>query len=258
MVTGSSSGIGEAIAWRFAKLGYRTLLHGGANAEKLQQLSDRFAEDGLVHQALLFDLGNSGDVDRFVDDAWSRFGRVDVLVNNAGVDLVTQDTQLSLDEKLGKLIDVDVQSTMLLSLKVGERMREVSRESNASNGHFSICNIGWDQAYQGMAGESGVLFSTSKGAIMSMTKSLAQSLAPEVRVNCVAPGWIQTKWGVGASDYWQSRAKAESLMDRWGTPEDVANMVGFLSGAEASFVSGQVINVNGGFRYNRDSSNLDA
>ena len=85
-----------------------------------------------------------------------------------------------------------------------------------------IVNIGWDQAEHGMAGDSGEMFAATKGAVMAFTKSLARSLAPEVRVNCLAPGWIKTAWGEQASEYWQERASGESLLGRWGTPEDVA------------------------------------
>jgi 3-oxoacyl-[acyl-carrier protein] reductase len=83
---------------------------------------------------------------------------------------------------------------------------------------------------------------------MAFTRSLAKSLAPRVRVNCVAPGWIKTSWGEDASEHRQQRAIAESLLERWGTPEDVARAVRFLVGPEASFITGQVLNVNGGFR----------
>ncbi len=84
---------------------------------------------------------------------------------------------------------------------------------------------------------------------MAFSKSLARSLAPEVRVNCVAPGWIQTAWGENTSDYWQSRATRESLVGTWGTPEDVAATIGFLVSPAARFVNGQTIAVNGGFNH---------
>jgi 3-oxoacyl-[acyl-carrier protein] reductase len=83
---------------------------------------------------------------------------------------------------------------------------------------------------------------------MAFSRSLARSLAPEVRVNCVAPGWIKTAWGEQASDYWQQRAVRESLLGRWGTPEDVAAAVRFLVSPAAGFITGQVIAVNGGLR----------
>jgi 3-oxoacyl-[acyl-carrier protein] reductase len=117
----------------------------------------------------------------------------------------------------------------------------------------AILTMGWDQAVQGMAGPSGELFSTSKGAVMALTKSLAQSLAPHVRVNCLAPGWIKTKWGEDASEYWAQRAKREALMSRWGTPDDVANMAAFLCSKQSSFISGQIMRINGGFRYAAES-----
>ncbi len=84
-------------------------------------------------------------------------------------------------------------------------------------------------------------------AVMSFAASLAQSVAPMVRVNTVAPGWIRTAWGETVNDYWNERAKAESLMNRWGHPDDVAKAVVYLADPNNSFVTGEVINVNGGW-----------
>jgi 3-oxoacyl-[acyl-carrier protein] reductase len=103
-----------------------------------------------------------------------------------------------------------------------------------------------------MEGDAGELFATTKGAIMAMTKSLAQSFAPHVRVNCIAPGWIETKWGQQTSTYWDQRAKSESLMNRWGKPQDVASAALFLCSPAASFISGHILPVNGGFRYRQN------
>ena len=109
-----------------------------------------------------------------------------------------------------------------------------------------ILNIGWDQSDRGMEGYSGELFATAKNAVMGFSRSLAVSLAPHVRVNCIAPGWILTAWGEGASDYWQQRVMNETPMKRWGLPQDIAGMARFLLSDEASYITGQVINVNGG------------
>jgi 3-oxoacyl-[acyl-carrier protein] reductase len=119
-------------------------------------------------------------------------------------------------------------------------------ESGRNRAGGTIVNIGWDQAQWGMAGDSGEMFAAVKGAVMSFTRSLAKSLAPQVRVNCIAPGWIQTKWGQHASDYWQQRAKGESLLERWGTPDDVAAVACFLVSPAARFITGQSWDVNGG------------
>jgi 3-oxoacyl-[acyl-carrier protein] reductase len=155
------------------------------------------------------------------------------------VDVLTGEaSNWSFEEKLAALWKVDVVGTLRLSRAVGQRMRE--------RGHGTMLNIGWDQAETGMAGDSGEMFAAVKGAVMAATRSLAKSLAPEVRVNCVAPGWIRTDWGEKASQHWQDRARRESLMGRWGTPEDIARTARFLVSPAAKFINGQVIAINGG------------
>jgi 3-oxoacyl-[acyl-carrier protein] reductase len=97
-----------------------------------------------------------------------------------------------------------------------------------------------------MEGDSGELFATSKNAIMGFTRSLATSLAPSVRVNCIAPGWIRTSWGQDASETWQQRVLRETPLGRWGMPEDIAQLARFLASPSASYITGQVVNCNGG------------
>jgi 3-oxoacyl-[acyl-carrier protein] reductase len=180
----------------------------------------------------------------FVDPAWDCYGGIDVWVNNAGADLLTgEEVQLNYESKLQRLLDLDVRSSMLLSRMVGLRMRELGAASSLSR---SIINVGWDQASTGMEGDSGELFAAAKSAVMGFTRSLAVSLAPHVRVNCIAPGWIRTAWGETASDDWQQRVRRETPMRRWGLPQDVAALARFLAASEASYMTGQIINVNGG------------
>ena len=155
--------------------------------------------------------------------------------------LTTSSAQEDFYTKLQQLWQVDVRATIALSRGAGRRF--VERETPAA----TILNIGWDQAAVGMAGDSGEMFAAVKGAVASFTLSLARTLAPQVRVNCLAPGWIKTAWGDDASQYWQQRAAGESLLGRWGTPEDVAQAARFLVSPEAGFITGQVVAVNGGF-----------
>ena len=184
------------------------------------------------------DLSDAGAQDEFVRAAW-RWRQVDVWINNAGADVLTGDmADWPFEKKLESLWRMDVVATLRLSRAVGNLMRE--------RGHGVIVNMGWDQAETGMAGDSGEFFAATKGAVMAATRSLAKSLAPEVRVNCLAPGWIQTEWGEKASAEWQERARRESLLQRWGTPEDVARAACFLASPAAEFVNGQIISVNGG------------
>jgi 3-oxoacyl-[acyl-carrier protein] reductase len=109
-----------------------------------------------------------------------------------------------------------------------------------------IVTMGWDQAETGMEGDSGEVYSAAKGAVMAFTRSLALSLAPSVRVNAIAPGWIKTAWGEMTSAYWQDRVIRETPLRRWGDPADVAAVARFLVSREAAFVTGQVLRVNGG------------
>jgi 3-oxoacyl-[acyl-carrier protein] reductase len=106
--------------------------------------------------------------------------------------------------------------------------------------------MGWDQAETGMEGDSGELFAASKGAVMAFSRSLALSLAPQVRVHCLAPGWIRTAWGEGASGRWQERVLRETPLRCWGRPEDVAAVTRWLVSPAASYLDGQVVRVNGG------------
>jgi 3-oxoacyl-[acyl-carrier protein] reductase len=106
--------------------------------------------------------------------------------------------------------------------------------------------MGWDQAETGMEGDSGELFAATKGAVLAFTRSLALSLAPAVRVNALAPGWIKTRWGESASATWQDRVRRETPLARWGAPEDVARVARFLVGPAAAFLTGQTIRINGG------------
>lgn len=187
---------------------------------------------------LPLDLSESQRFNTFVAAAWEQWGGLDGWVNNAGVDLLTgPESRLDYSQKLERLLNVDVRSAVLLSKLVGERMRSAGG---------AILNIGWDQADRGMGGDSGELFAAAKNAVMGCTRSLAVSLAPAVRVNCIAPGWIRTAWGEQASDVWQQRVLDETPLRRWGTPEDVARMARFLLSSEAAYITGQVINVNGG------------
>jgi 3-oxoacyl-[acyl-carrier protein] reductase len=242
VVTGSSSGIGRAIALTLANLGADLVIHGYRNIEGLAETAALIAQRGRQAFPLTADLADPAARNNFVQQAWNCCGKVDIWVNNAGVDVLTgAAASWSFEKKLAELWRVDVVASIELSRTVGARMK--------AQGSGTIINIGWDQAEQGMAGDSGELFAATKGAVMAFTRSLAASLAPQVRVNCVAPGWIKTKWGAGAPEEWQHRAVNEALLARWGTPEDVAGAVRFLASPDAAFLTAQTIYVNGGFKH---------
>jgi 2-amino-4-hydroxy-6-hydroxymethyldihydropteridine diphosphokinase len=225
LVTGSTRGIGAAIAAALEREGACVVRHGRQPTSAAGPI-------------LIADLQQPHAVDHLVEQAWNSAG-LDILVCNAGADILTGEAfHWSFEEKLELLWAVDVQATVRLSRLIGQRMKE--------RGHGCIVTMGWDQAEHGMEGESGQLFALVKGAVMAFTRSLAKSLAPEVRVNCLAPGWIRTAWGETASRYWQERVRRETPLARWGLPEDVAAAAVWLASPEAAFITGQIIPINGG------------
>jgi 3-oxoacyl-[acyl-carrier protein] reductase len=169
-------------------------------------------------------------------DAW---GRLDIWVNNAGADVLTGAARaLPVDEKLRRLLAVDVMGTLYGSQTAGAAM-------HARGG--SIINVAWDHVWHGYGTDYGVLFGASKGAVAGMSASLARQLAPSVRVNTIAPGWIKTAWGEGSvGAQIEDRIIATTPLARWGLPADIAQVVTFLASDAASFITGQVIPVNGG------------
>lgn len=239
LVTGSSSGIGRVIAETLAGAGAALIVHGRRSAARLDEVARACSErHGVAAQSLLADLRDESACLQLVERAW-QIGPVDIWINNAGADILTgDDRHLPFERKLDVLWHVDVRATMILSRAVGAPMRE--------RGHGVIINMGWDQAETGMAGDSGELFAATKGAIMAFSRSLALSLAPQVRVNCLAPGWICTAWGTHASQAWQDRVLRETPLARWGTPTDVAQTALWLASPGAAFITGQIVRVNGG------------
>ncbi|MGE3408609.1 MAG: SDR family NAD(P)-dependent oxidoreductase [Pirellulales bacterium] len=241
VVTGSSGGIGRAMALELAAAGADVLVHGRSRRQAADSVAAEIAALGRQSHVILCDLADGQQHAPLVEAAWQWRGGVDIWINNAGADVLTgEPAKWPFERKLAELWQVDVTATLRLSRMAGAHMRQ--------RGSGVILNIGWDQAEQGMAGDSGELFAATKGAVMAFTRSLAQSLAPQVRVNCIAPGWIRTAWGENASSAWQERAQQECLLARWGTPEDVARTSRFLCSPDAAFITGQVWNVNGGWK----------
>lgn len=244
VVTGASSGIGRAIALELANAGANVVVHYCSNAAGAQEVVDTVRNSGRKSISIQADLSDPTQQNQLCDQAWSWDDAVNVWINNAGVDVLTGEAaQLSFEEKLDRLWRVDVAATMRIGRNIGQRMKTTFADKDKG----VILNVGWDQAATGMSGDSGEMFAAVKGAVMAFTKSLAKTLAPSVRVNCLAPGWIKTSWGEDASTYWQDMAVKQSLLKRWGTPQDVARVARFLSSPAADFITGESIPINGGF-----------
>lgn len=238
-VLGSTSGIGREVALTLSEAGADVIVHGRSSLDAAEKVAAEARSLGVRAHVLMADLADRDAGDRLAEEAWDLWGGLDAWLQIAGADTLTgPDAKLSFDEKLDRLWAVDVVATIRLARAIGHRMK--------SRGGGSIVTMGWDQAETGMEGDSGELFAATKGAIMAFTRSLALSLAPSVRVNALAPGWIKTAWGASASPAWQDRVLREVPLARWGTPEDIARAARFLVGPDASFLTGQVLRINGG------------
>ncbi len=236
LVTGSTGGIGRAVALALARAGADIIVHGRRPGDAVVAEIETHAARG---RAIRADLRDPDATKTFADAAWSVWDGLDIAVLNAGVDILTGDAaKWPFERKLNELLAVDVASTIVLGRSLGKRMRE--------RGRGVILTVGWDQAETGMEGDSGQLFAAAKGAVMAFSRSLALSLAPTVRVNCLALGWIRTDWGASASEVWQERVRRETPLGRWGTPEDVAAAAEWLSSPAAAYITGQTIRINGG------------
>jgi 3-oxoacyl-[acyl-carrier protein] reductase len=190
---------------------------------------------GLVVQA---DLRTRAACERLVAEAHDALGGIDVWVNNAGADVLTGEAaDWEWERKLDLLLAVDLKGTIACSYAVADLMRERGG---------AIVNMSWDHVASGMAGENPELFSAVKGGVLAFSRSLAKSLAPDVRVNVLCPGWIETAFGEQADREFHRSVAERTPLGRWGSPRDVAGAAVYLASPEAAFVTGQAINVNGG------------
>jgi 3-oxoacyl-[acyl-carrier protein] reductase len=239
-VTGASGGIGRAIAEAYAAEGAVVLLTHRASPERAREVADAIAARGgraLVRQA---DLATRDACERLVAEAREQLGRLDVWVNNAGADVLTGEAAAwEWEHKLDTLLAVDLKGTIACSYAAGEVMRRQARGG-------TIVNMSWDHVTTGMAGENPQLFAAVKGGVLAFSKSLARSLAPEVRVNVLCPGWIETSFGEQADRGFHRSVAQDTPLGRWGRPQDVADAALYLASPGAAFLTGQAINVNGG------------
>jgi 3-oxoacyl-[acyl-carrier protein] reductase len=239
-VTGSSSGIGRAIAETYAAAGAVVLLTHRASPERAREVADAIAARGgraLVRQA---DLATRDACERLVAEAREDLDRVDVWVNNAGADVLTGEAAAwEWERKLDVLLAVDLKGTIACSYAAGEVM-------GRQEGGGTIVNMSWDHVTTGMAGDDPQLFAAVKGGVLAFSKSLARALAPSVRVNVLCPGWIETGFGEQVDREFHRSVAEGTPLGRWGRPQDVANAALYLASREAAFVTGQAINVNGG------------
>lgn len=237
LITGGSRGIGEKIAERFAQAGYNLIINYVSNIENVEELEAKIK--GNANIEILFiqsDVTSFESCENMVNEAIKKFGHIDVLINNAGI---TKDTLLMRmkEEDFDKVINVNLKGTYNVTKNVIPYMMKQK--------YGKIINISSVVGVSGNAGQAN--YAASKAGIIGFTKSVAKELASRnILANCVAPGFIKTDMTDILSDSVKESINSQIPLKKMGTAKEVANAVYFLGNEENTYITGQVLNVDGG------------
>jgi 3-oxoacyl-[acyl-carrier protein] reductase len=237
IVTGSSRGIGKAIAERFAAEGAKVTVNWVSSEDEAQAVVDSIKRGGGDALSVRADVSSSGDVRHLVRSTMDRFGRIDILVNNAGV-MVTKSVLDTTEDDWDRTMDVNLKGAYLCSKEVAPVMlrqetgKIIMMSSNSGLYHPSAMRF--------------TEYVTSKAGMNGLTKALALALGPHVTVNAICPGWIKTDMIEGTDPEVERRIIDETALKRWGVPDDVAGAAVFLASKEADFITGELLIVAGG------------
>ena len=235
-ITGGSRGIGKEVATKFAENGYNIVINYVSDKTDVEQLRNEWESKGVKTLILKADVTKAEEVENVVKTAIDTFGKIDVLVNNAGI---TRDNLLMRmsEEEFDKVIETNLKGTFIVTKAVTKYMMK------KRNG--SIVNL---SSVVGVAGNAGQCnYSASKAGVIGFTNSVAKELASRnIRANAVAPGFIETDMTAVLSDAVKENIHNQIPLKRMGSAKEVANLIYFLGSDESSYITGQVINIDGG------------
>lgn len=237
IVTGASRGIGKACALAFGKSGANVIINYTRSKEKAEELCEYISKLGGRALPFCANVADRKAVDEMIAFAHSNFGSISILVNNAGIAEQIMFCDIT-EEKWDRMFAVDVKGVY--------NCIQAALPDMIHNKSGRIINI---SSMWGITGAScEVHYSAAKAAVIGMTKALAKELGPSgITVNAIAPGVISTEMNGNISEEIMSELKEETPIGRIGTPEDIAETAIFLASPKASFITGEVISVNGGF-----------
>lgn len=236
LITGSSRGIGEAVARKLAKQGYNVVINYVKSAHKAENLANELCSKGARAIAVRADVGDPVQAKLLVKTTIDTFGSIDVLVNNAGVSI----TKLLIDTSTTEIEDLML-TNLLGTIYVTKEA--LAYMMSAQSG--SIVNV--SSMWGTVGGSMESVYSASKGGIVAFTKAIAKEVGlSNINVNCVCPGVILTDMTKNISIDSMKDLQEQTALGRIGTPEDVANVVAFLASSDASYITGACIGVDGG------------
>lgn len=238
LVTGGTRGIGEAITREFAQKGYDIIINFVKSSEKAEnlklELEEKYNIKVLPIQA---DLSDENSIKNMVDTAIKEFGKIDVLVNNAGIVIDKEFEDRTIDD-WKQTLDINLIAPFVLTKLIGKEM--VKQKSGA------IINISSTNGLNTYYPTS-VDYDASKSGLISLTYDSAVQFAPYIRVNCIAPGWVNTEMNKELPDDFVKDETERILVKRFAEPEEIAKVATFLASDDASFINSTVIKVDGGW-----------
>ncbi len=236
LITGASRGLGAAIAKVFAQNNHNIILNYNNSEEEAFKLAEELKKFNIEVLPVKADITNESEIKNMVETSIEKFKKIDILINNAGIAIDTTFEDKT-KENFMKILDTNLVGPFLVTKCVGEYMLKEK--------HGNIVNIsstnGIDTYY-----EYSLDYDASKAGLISLTHNLALHFAPYIRVNCVAPGWINTEMNKNLDEEYKKEEESKILLNRFAEPVEIANVVYFLSTDEAKYINNETIRVDGG------------
>ena len=237
LITGSSRGIGRSTAIKYAQNNYNVVINYNNSYDKARELEDYLVSTYEIEVMIVkADISNEVEVKDMVDKVISKFGNIDVLVNNASIaidsDFISKDSN-----SFNEILNTNLVGTFLVSKEVSKYMKD--------NRSGIIINVSSTNGIDSMYVDS-LEYDASKAGVISLTHNLAEYLKPYVRVNCVCPGWVNTDMNKDLDSSYIEEENKRIMLNRFAEPEEIANVIYFLATDEASYINNSIIKVDGG------------
>lgn len=236
LITGASRGLGKSIAKKLAENSYNLILNYNSSEQEIKELQEELKKYDIKILTIKADISNEDEVKNMVNASINQFGKIDILINNAGIAIDTTVDDKTV-ENFKKILDVNLIGTFLVTKHVSKYML---KEKSGKIINISSTN-GIDTNYP-----ESMDYDASKAGVISLTHNFATLLAPYITVNCIAPGWINTEMNKDMDIEFRKNEENKIMLERFAEPEEIANLVEFLTSDKSSYINNTVIRIDGG------------